>query len=74
MSPRDVLEGRTVSVRLDQDAFESLSVLARVEQTSMGAVIRDAIREYATNRQSEPEWRSKVEDLQRQLADLLPPR
>ena len=40
----------------------------------MGAVIRDSIDQHAKSLMSDPAWVEEVEDLQRRLAPLLPPK
>ena len=65
---------RTVSVRLDGESFDQLATIAKVKGTTMGAVIRDAIDQHAKSLMSDPAWVEEVEDLQRRLAPLLPPK
>lgn len=40
----------------------------------MGAVIREAIEQHASALMDDPSWIDEVEDLQRRLEPLLPPR
>ena len=42
--------------------------------TTMGAVIREAIKQHASALMDDPSWIDEVEDLQRRLEPLLPPR
>ncbi|WP_273117919.1 hypothetical protein [Actinomyces dentalis] len=73
--PNDTtLRSRTVSVRLDGELFDRLVTIAKVKGTTMGAVIRDAIDQHAKSLMSDPAWVEEVEDLQRRLAPLLPPK
>ena len=72
--PNDnTLRPRTVSVRLDGESFDRLVTIAKVKGTTMGAVIRDSI-DHAKSLMSDPAWVEEVEDLQRRLAPLLPPK
>jgi len=65
---------RTVSVRLDGESFDQLATIAKVKGTTMGAVIREAIKQHASALMDDPSWIDEVEDLQRRLEPLLPPR
>ena len=74
MAESGVPTSRNLSVRLPQNAFDSVVALAKVEGITMGEVIRRAIAHYAKDQMVDPEWTVKVEALQRQLATLLPPK
>lgn len=74
MAKNDLATVRNLSVRLPQDSFDNVVALAKVEDVTMGEVIRRAIAQYAETQMSDPEWANKVEALQRQLAALLPPK
>ena len=65
---------RTVSVRLDGESFNQLTTITKVKGTTMGAVIREAIKQHASALMDDPSWIDEVEDLQRRLEPLLPPR
>ena len=65
---------RTVSVRLDGESFDQLATIAKVKGTTMGAVIREAIKQHASALMDDPSWIDEVEVLQRRLEPLLPPR
>ena len=68
------MRSRTVSVRLDGESFDQLVTIAKVKGTTMGAVIREAVDNPAKSLMSDPAWVEEVEDLQRRLAPLLPPK
>ena len=68
------MRSRTVSVRLDGESFDQLVTIAKVKGTTMGAVIREAVDKHAKLLMSDPAWVEEVEDLQRRLAPLLPPK
>ena len=68
------MRSRTVSVRLDGESFDQLVTIAKVKGTTMGAVIREAVDNHAKSLMSDPAWVEEVEDLQRRLAPLLPPK
>lgn len=68
------MRSRTVSVRLDGESFDQLVTIAKVKGTTMGAVIREAIKQHASALMDDPSWIDEVEDLQRRLEPLLPPR
>ncbi|ALC98561.1 hypothetical protein AM609_02065 [Actinomyces sp. oral taxon 414] len=68
------MRSRTVSVRLDGESFDQLVTIAKVKGTTMGAVIREAVDKHAKSLMSDPAWVEEVEDLQRRLAPLLPPK
>ena len=68
------MRSRTVSVRLDGESFDQLVTIAKVKGTTMGAVIREAVDKHAKSLMSAPAWVEEVEDLQRRLAPLLPPK
>ena len=68
------IRSRTVSVRLDGESFDQLVTIAKVKGTTMGAVIREAVDKHAKSLMSDPAWVEEVEDLQRRLAPLLPPK
>ncbi len=74
MAKNDFASVRNLSVRLPQDSFDNVVALAKVEGVTMGEVIRRAIAQYAETQMADPEWATKVESLQRQLAALLPPK
>ncbi|MDO5093435.1 MAG: ribbon-helix-helix protein, CopG family [Propionibacteriaceae bacterium] len=73
MAKSELSTARNLSVRLPQEAFDNVVALAKVEGITMGEVIRRAIAHYARAQMADPEWATKVEALQRQLAALLPP-
>ncbi|MBB1512744.1 CopG family transcriptional regulator [Tessaracoccus sp. MC1627] len=73
MPNSDPLKVRNVSVRLPDDAFETLASVARVDGVTMGEVIRQALAQYAVTRRSAEDWPEKVRALQRQLEAVLPP-
>lgn len=68
------MRSRTVSVRLDGESFDQLVTIAKVKGTTMGAVIREAVDKHAKSLMNDPAWVEEVEDLQRRLAPLLPPK
>ena len=68
------MRSRPVSVRLDGESFDQLVTIAKVKGTTMGAVIREAVDKHAKSLMSDPAWVEEVEDLQRRLAPLLPPK
>lgn len=74
MAKSTVKPSRTVSVRLDGESFDQLATIAKVKGTTMGAVIREAIKQHASALMDDPSWIDEVEDLQRRLEPLLPPR
>ena len=74
MAKSTVKPSRTVSVRLDGESFDQLATIAKVKGTTMGAVIREAIEQHASALMDDPSWIDEVEDLQRRLEPLLPPR
>jgi predicted transcriptional regulator len=67
-----VAEGKNLSVRLPKDVLDILVGIAKVDDVTMGEVIRTAIREYAERRTTQPEFEERVKATQRQLAALLP--
>ena len=74
MAKSTVKPSRTVSVRLDGESFDQLATIAKVKGTTMGAVIREAIKQHASALMDDPSWIDEVEPLQRRLEPLLPPR
>lgn len=65
---------RNLSVRLPEDSFQKVVALARVDNITMGEVIRRAIASYHDTRTKESDFPEKVVELQRALESLLPPR
>lgn len=74
MSDAEMKVSRTVSVRLEGELFEQLVTIAKVRGITMGAVIREAIKGHAEKLMEDASWLNEVEDLQRRLEPLLPPR
>ena len=54
MAKSTVKPSRTVSVRLDGESFDQLATIAKVKGTTMGAVIREAIKQHASALMDDP--------------------
>lgn len=58
---------RNLSVRLPQELFDRLAFLAKIEDQTLGEVMRRAIHEYAQNQLENTEVHARAEALREEL-------
>jgi hypothetical protein len=65
--------GRAFSVRLGPEHEEIALGLARLDNTSVGEVIRQALLHYGDERRKSPDFPKQIEEAKRQLETLSVP-
>jgi predicted DNA-binding protein len=75
MSATDVERGagKNLSVRLPQEHLNIVAGLAKVDGVTMGEVIREAILTYGETRRQDPTLSVKIDEVKRQLDEVLTP-
>lgn len=61
---------RQLGARIPADLHEQLEVVATVDNTSMNALITEAIELLICRRRSDPEWLARRDQLLARLSDL----
>jgi hypothetical protein len=60
-----------LSVRISEAMLDDLEAVARVDGTTLGAVVREAIGSYTESRTSAPAWNDQIEKQREALKELL---
>jgi hypothetical protein len=68
-----LLEGKNLSVRLPRQHLNILSSLAKIDDVTLGEVVRNAILAYGDLRRRDPDFAEKVNEVKRQLDEVLSP-
>lgn len=71
MTGQESASGRNLSVRLPFEYLNIVMGLAKVDDVTMGEVIRNAILAYSEQRRQDPKLREKVDETKRQLDAVL---
>lgn len=68
-----LLSGKNLSVRLPQQHLNILTSLAKIDDVTLGEVVRSAILAYGDLRREDPDFADRVNEVKRQLDEVLAP-